>query len=91
MRRKQRGNGNRMENIKEKYFSSVWKEMTTLTKIPQPHVHTLVLPFHVQSHLQSLAPVFLEENKTEVDTPILRGGFPEQDTSVVPSFPQTFF
>ena len=77
MRRKRRGNGKRMENIKEKYFSSVWKEMTTLTKIPQPHVHTLVLPFHVQSHFQSLAPVLLKGNKTEVDTPILRDRFPE--------------
>ena len=44
----------------QKYFSSIWKEMTTLTKIPQPHVHTLVLPLHVQSHLQSSAPVSLE-------------------------------
>lgn len=65
--------------IKEKYFSSVWKEMTTLTKIPQPHVHTLVLLFHVQSHLQSSAPVSLKGNKIEVGTPILRDGFPEQE------------
>lgn len=70
MRRKHRGNGNRMENIKEKYFSSVWKEMTTLTKIPQLHVHTPVLLFHVQSHFQSSALVSLEENKTEVGIPI---------------------
>lgn len=79
MRRKHRGNGNRMENIKEKYFSSVWKEMTTLTKTPQPHVHTLVLPFHVQSHLRSSAPVSLGGKETEVGTPILRDGFPEQE------------
>lgn len=68
MKRKYRGNGNRMENIEETYFSSIWEEMTTLAKIPQPHVHTLVIPFHVQSHLQSLAPVSLKGNKTEVGT-----------------------
>lgn len=77
MRRKHRGNGKRMENIKQKYFSSVWKEMTTLTKTPQPHVHTLILPF--QSHLQSSTPVSLEGKETEVGTPILRDGFPEQE------------
>lgn len=40
--------------------------MTTLTKIPQPHVHTPVVLFHVQSHFQSLALVSLEGDKTEV-------------------------
>lgn len=91
MRKKHRGNGNRMENIKEKYFSSVWKEMTTLTKTLQPHVHTLILPF--QSHLQISSPVSLKGKETEVGTPILRDGFPEQEshhTSAVSS-PQTFF
>lgn len=78
IRRKHRGNGNRMENIKGKYFSSIWKEMTTLTKIPQPHVHTLVLSFYVQSSLQNLAQVFLKGNKTKIGTPILKG-FPGQE------------
>lgn len=78
IRGKHRGNGNRMENIKEKYFSSIWKEMTTLTKIPQPHVHTLVLSFYVQSSLQSSAQVFLKGNKTKVGTPVLKG-FPGQE------------
>lgn len=50
--REHRGNGDRTENTKEKYFLRVWKEMTTLTKIPQPHVHTLALLFHVQSQFQ---------------------------------------
>ena len=68
-----------MENIREKYFSSIWEEMTTLTKIPQPHVHSLVLPWHVQSHLQSAARVFLEGKKAEVGTPILKEGFPGRD------------
>lgn len=52
--------------------------MTTLTKIPQPHVHTLVVSFYVQSSLQSLAQVFLKGNKTKVGTPILKG-FPGQE------------
>lgn len=80
---KHRGNGNRMENIKEKYFSSMWKEMTTLTKIPQPHVHTLVLSFYVQSSLQSPAQVFLQGCEAKVGTPILKGSQGRSYTNTV--------